>query len=37
MFEAAEQLMIQLIPYIPGFLGIWLVFDFTGMLFGNRS
>lgn len=35
MFEAAEQMMIQLIPYIPGFIGIYLVFDFTGMLFGK--
>lgn len=36
MFEAAEQMCIQLIPYIPGFIGLWLVFDFVGMLFDRR-
>jgi len=36
MFEAAEQMCIQLIPYIPGFIGVWLIFDFTGMLLNRR-
>lgn len=36
MFESAEQLMIQLVDYIPGFLAVWLVFDFVGMLFDRR-
>lgn len=36
MFECAEQMLIQLIPYIPGFIGIYLVFDFIGMLFNRR-
>lgn len=36
IFECAEQMMIQLIPYIPAVIGIYLVFDFTGMLFSRR-
>ena len=36
MFEAAEQVLISLVPYIPGFIGVWLFFDFTGMLFDRR-
>jgi len=36
MFECAEEMLIQLIPFIPGFLGVWLVFDFIGMLFDRR-
>ena len=33
VFDCAEQMMIQLIPYIPALIGIYLVFEFTGMLF----
>lgn len=36
IFECAEQMMIQLIPYIPAVIGIYLVFDFTSMLFSKR-
>lgn len=36
MFDAAEQMLISLIPFIPGFIGIWLIFDFIGMLFDRR-
>lgn len=36
MFECAEQMLVQLIPYIPGFIGIYLIFDFTNGLFFRR-
>lgn len=36
MFEAAEQMMVQMVPLIPAFIGVWLVFDFCGMLFGKN-
>lgn len=36
MFECAEQLLIQCIPFFPGFLAIYLIFDFSGMLFSKK-
>ncbi len=37
MFEIASQFMIQLIDFIPGYLGLFLIFDFIGsLLFGRR-
>lgn len=38
MFEIASQFMIQLIDFIPGFIGLYLTFDFIGsLLFGRRG
>lgn len=37
MFEIASQLMIQLISFIPGYIGLWLIFDFIGSLLFGRS
>lgn len=37
MFEIASQFMIQLIGFIPGYIGLWLVFDFIGSLLFNRG
>lgn len=37
MFEIASQFMIQLIDFIPGYLGLFLIFDFIGsLLFGRK-
>lgn len=37
MFEIASQFMIQLIEFIPGYLALFLIFDFIGsLLFGRR-
>lgn len=33
MFEVATQFMVQLVNYIPAYIGLWLVFDFLGALF----
>lgn len=37
MFEVASSLMIQLIDFIPGYLGLYLIFDFIGSLLFGRS
>lgn len=37
MFDIAKTLMIQLIDLMPGFLALWLIFDFmASLLFGKR-
>lgn len=37
MFEIASTLMVQLVDYIPAFIGLWLIFDFMGsLIFGKR-
>lgn len=36
MFEAMEQMMIQFINYIPGLIGVWVIFDLTGSLFFSK-
>lgn len=37
MFDIAIQFMCQLIEILPGFIGLYLIFDFLGsMLFSNR-
>lgn len=37
MFEAAEQMLIQLIELMPGILGIYILFDLIGgLIFGKR-
>lgn len=38
MFESAETFMIQLIDFIPGLIGLYVIFDFLGALLpGNRT
>lgn len=38
MFEVAQQFIIQLIDFIPGLIGLWLLFGFVGdLLFGSKS
>lgn len=37
MFEVCIQFMIQLIGFIPGYIGLWLIFDFIGSLLFGRS
>lgn len=36
MFDIAAQFMIQLIEFIPGYLGLFLIFDFIGSLLFGR-
>lgn len=37
MFEVAQQFIIQLIQFMPGLIGLWLLFGFVGdLLFGNK-
>ena len=37
MFEVATQFMIQLVDFIPFYIGLWLIFDFIGSLLFGRS
>lgn len=37
MFEAAEQMIIQMIELIPGLLFICLLFDFIGSMLFKRG
>lgn len=37
MFDITLTLMSQLVDLLPGIIGLWVVFDFTGaLLFGNK-
>lgn len=38
MFEVTKQFIIELIGFIPGLIGLWLLFGFIGdLLFGSKS
>ena len=37
MFDITLTLMSQLVDLLPGIIGLWVIFDFTGaLLFGNK-
>lgn len=37
MFEICEQMLIELVDYIPGLFGLYLIFDLIGgLLFKER-
>lgn len=37
MFDVAKTLLIQLIDFIPGYIGLWLIFSFIGVLLFGRD
>lgn len=37
MFDIACQLLVQLIEILPGFIGLYFVFDFLGSFFFSKS
>lgn len=37
MFDVCLTLMSQLVDLLPGVIGLWILFDFTGsLLFGSK-
>lgn len=37
MFEIATEFMVQLVDFIPGIFGLYIIFDLTGsLLFGKK-
>lgn len=37
MFEIATDFMVQLISFIPGYICLYLIFDFLGSFFFGRN
>lgn len=37
MFEIATDFMVQIVYLIPGYLGLYLIFDFLGSFFFGRN